>query len=311
MKKLLKRSTLCLILIAIAVGIGSLSVQQVVDEQFYGEILNVYYDQSNTSLRLDFVGGESETIILDPNALKIEIFEIQNPSAHVYLRFFSPAFYESYGQTRQSIAILTRMNPADITSEFENRIAADFPIAVQPTKSDLSFAVLHYYFWRHNKVDKKRPVCTSNNANELLNGIASSSCYIVCQGKVEVMTHFLAPSTRRIVSLWSRRDDLDGGFIFLASELHTTLEIFDNNKWYVADPTFGFAYVENAAGVRLDTKELIAALEKQKMSELTFGLVSSGVIHEVPGDLVLKTNKTMAGIYYTPDKQLEYREIDE
>jgi hypothetical protein len=272
------------------------------------DILFVHHNNADNSLRLDFVGGESEVVHLDPNSLAIETFEFQRMGKPVYLRFFSPAFYESYGQTSQGVVILTGMNPADIRGDPYNKVATDFPVVEQSTTADLSFALIHYYLENHNKVDTERPVCNADNANGLLSGVASSSCYIVCQGKSEVMAHFLAASTR-IVPMWSRRENLDGGYIFLSSELHTTLEIFDNAKWYVADPTYGFAYVKDTTGMRLDTKDLIAALAQEKGSELIFGLVHNGAIYEVPSELVIKENPTMPSIYYTPDKRLEYRKI--
>ena len=271
-------------------------------------ILSVTYNAEDNLLRLDFVGGGSEIVQLNPNALDIEIFEIQIEGKPVYLRFFSPAFYESYDQTSQGVVILTYINPAEITADPYNNIAADFPVAEHFTTADLSFALLHSYIENHNKVDTGNSFCDADNANDLLLGLASSSCYVVCQGKSEIMAQFLAASTR-IVPMWSRRENMDGGYIFLSSELHTTLEIFDNGKWYVADPTYGFAYVKDETGLRLDAKELIATLAQQKSGELIFGLVHNGVIHEVPGELVIKENSSLPGIYYTPDKRLEYREI--
>jgi hypothetical protein len=278
------------------------------DAQTGSNILHVGYDENHDTLKLDFVGGGSQVVRLDPSALEMQVFEIQNLGKPVYLRFYSPAFYKSYGQTNPGVIILTRTNPSELTDDPDNKIAADFRVADQPTAADLSFAVLHSYLKSHNKVDTERPLCTAKNANELLVGVASSSCYVDCQGLSEIAAQFLTASTQ-IVRMWSRVRNLDNGFTFLSSEMHTTLEIFDNNTWYVADPTYGFAYVKDATGQRLSTKDLITALEKQNANELTFGLVYNGVIHEVPGDLVVKANTTMAGIYYTPDKRLDYKVI--
>lgn len=289
-----------------------LEPREVVDEQPAndGEILRIDYNKERDILKLDYAGGGSDLLSLELAALEIETFELQNPGMPLYLRFFSPAFYESYGQPGQGIIILTRINPADIRGDPANNIAVGFPVAKESTAADLSFAMLHNYFENHNKVDTERLICSSADPEDLLSGVASSSCYVVCQGKAEIAAKFLTASTR-LVPMFSQREDLDDAILFLWSELHTTIEIYDNNKWYVADPTYGFAYVKDASGQRIDTRGLITALAKQNAGELTFGLVNNGLIYEVPGDVMVDTNTAMAAIYYTPDKRLEYQVVRE
>ena len=273
-----------------------------------GDIESIQYNREDSTLRLGFAKEHPRVFYLDPDSLEIQTFEIQRTGMLGYIRFFSPTFYEAYGQKSPGVVILTRTNPAELRADPLNKIAVDFPITEQPTTADLSFVLIHTYFESHNKVGTERPLCRADSANGILLGLASNSCYIACQGKSEVMAKFLASSTR-IVHLWSRREKLDGGYIFLWSELHTTLEIHDNGKWYVADPSYGFAYVKDVTGLRLDTKELIKYLVQQKSNELTFGLVHDGLIHDVPGDLMITENTSLPDYYYTPDKRLEYKPI--
>jgi hypothetical protein len=287
---------------------SSQKVNAPVQTDYDDDIEFIHYSDEDKVLRLEFEGKIEKELYLDPNSSEIETFEILRRGKPVYLRFFSPAFYQAYGQKSQGVVILTRINPAELKVDPHNNVAADFPATEQLTTADLSFALIHSYLENHNKVDKKRPLCNAENANGLLLGVASSSCYIVCQGKSEVMTKFLASSTR-MVHMWSRRKSLDGGYIFLWSELHTALEIFGNGKWYVGDPSYGFAYVKDATGLRLDTKEFIDYLTQQKSNELIFGLVHKGIIHEVPGEFVIKEKSGISGFYYTSDKRLEYKPV--
>lgn len=276
----------------------------------YGDILDVRFDEEVNNLIIEYVGGESDTFHLDPTSLEPEVFDINLLGRSAYLRFFSPALYESYGQTSQGIIILTYIDPSKMRSDPGNDVASKFSPAKQPTTVDLSFAMIHNYFEEHNMVGAGLPICAANTADEILQGVASSTCYIVCQGKAEVMAQFL-PTDTRFVPMWSRREDLENGYIFLWSELHSTIEVFSNNEWYVADPTYGFAYVKNTIGQRLTAQELIDALEGQEVGDLTFGLVHNGLIHDVPGELFVEANSTLAGIYYTPDKRLEYRVVND
>ncbi|MGE0500694.1 MAG: hypothetical protein AB7I79_03435, partial [Rhizobiaceae bacterium] len=75
---------------------------------------------------------------------------------------------------------------------------------------------------------------------------------------------------------------------------------------YVADPMYGFAYVRNSSGDRLDTKGLIAAF-KENPGDLVFGVIVDGVVREVSGNDVRSGQPTFGALYYTTDKRIEYR----
>lgn len=271
-----------------------------------GDIINLDYDEDNYFLKIDYVDGGSDTFILNPNSLAPEVFKINGFEKESYLRFFSPALYESLGQPSQGVIILTRVDPSSLVSDPNNEIASNFPALKQPTTADLGFAMIHNYLEKHNAVGIGLPLCTAGAGDEILLGVATSSCYVECNGKAEVMARFL-PAATRIIIMGSRSKNLENGYIFLWSELHATIEVFSNNEWYVADPTYGFAYVKDSKGRRLNAQELINALETQKVNDLTFGLVHDGIIHDVPGEVVVNANTALAGIYYTPDKSLSYR----
>ncbi|MCB0118011.1 MAG: hypothetical protein KDD72_03200 [Anaerolineales bacterium] len=269
------------------------------------DIQKVRYNGETHLLKINYKSGGSDTFTLDPDALETEVFRVKGVDSHSYLRFFSPALYESYGQSSQGIIILTRVDPANLKFDPHNDIALNFPEAEQPTAIDLGFAMIQNYLENHNKVGTGIPLCTADTADGILSGVSSSTCYVECQGKAEVTAQYL-PTTTRTVIMGSRSENLEDGYIFLWSELHATVEIFSNNEWYVADPTYGFAYVKDATGRRLNVRDLIDALENQNAADLTFGLVHNGVIYDVPGDIAAQANTALAGIYYTSDKQLVY-----
>ncbi len=273
-----------------------------------GNILKVSYDGESHFLKINYVRNGSDTFQLDPDALEPEVFRLKGFDEESYLRFFSPALYESLGQPSQGVIILTRVDPSSLISDPYNDIASNFPALEQPTTADLGFAMIHNYLENHNSVGMGLPLCATGAGDEILSGVAASSCYIECNGKSEVMARFL-PAITRIIIMGSRSEDLGNGYIFLWSELHATIEVFSYNGWYVADPTYGFAYVKDLTGRRLNAQELIKALETQKVSDLTFGLVHDGIIHDVPGEVMVNANTALAGIYYTPDKSLAYRMV--
>ena len=114
----------------------------------------------------------------------------------------------------------------------------------------------------------------------------------------------MVKSASRLVLLYGRTDKLDRDHQFLWSEWHTTNDIRGPDGWYVADPTFGFAWVKNGAGKRLDTSGLIAALQGE--APLLFGVIVDGAIREVPRLEMLAEQPTLRGLYYTPDKIPHY-----
>jgi transglutaminase-like putative cysteine protease len=119
----------------------------------------------------------------------------------------------------------------------------------------------------------------------------------------------MLPAPSRVVLLYGRTDKLNGDLSFLWSEWHTTVEVFGDGKWYVADPTFGFAYVKDRQGKRLDTAELIKEISDGRSASLTFGVLSGDQIHDLSGDRMLQAQPTLAALYYTSDKQPKYLSV--
>jgi hypothetical protein len=93
---------------------------------------------------------------------------------------------------------------------------------------------------------------------------------------------------------------------FMQSEWHTTVEYARDNSWYVADPTFGFAFVADKTGHRLSTRELIEALDQRRESDLTFAVTRRGKLYGVPGKKFLEREAMLASVYYTRDKRIEF-----
>jgi hypothetical protein len=87
--------------------------------------------------------------------------------------------------------------------------------------------------------------------------------------------------------------------------------VFGDEKWYVADPTFGFAYVKDRQGKRLDTAELIKELSEGRSADLTFGVLSGDEIHDISGDRMLSDQPTLAALYYTSDKRPKYLAVSQ
>lgn len=312
MKRYTRIITISIVLSALAFAIYTAirmpNVRNTGSDPSDGNILKVSYDRESRFIKIDYARSGSDTFQLDPDALEPEVFRLKGFDEEVYLRFFSPAFYESYGQPSQGVIILTRVDPSGLISDPYNDVASEFPVVKKPTTADLGFAVMHSYLQEHNTVEGGIPLCAPGTGDEILSEVAASSCYIHCNGNSEVMARFL-PAATRVIIMGSRSEVLENGYIFLWSELHATIEIFSDNGWYVADPTYGFAYVKDETGRRLNAQELIEALATQKVDNLTFGLVRDGLIYDVPGEVVVKANTTMSGIYYTPDKSLAYRMV--
>lgn len=121
-----------------------------------GDISSVRLDEGTRLLKIEYVGGGSDAITLTPSSLEPEVFRLKGFGGETYLRFFSPAFYESYGQPSQGIIILTRTNPSNLTSNPHNNIASEFQAAESPTAADLGFAAMYSYLQKHNMYDRRR-----------------------------------------------------------------------------------------------------------------------------------------------------------
>ena len=247
---------------------------------------------------------------VDPEKPEVQYIKLQEPTGSpqkkIVVRYISPLFYEKYGQDNGGVFVMSRgLDPSNISSDPRNPFAKEFAVAQALSPADLAFLTTHSFLIDHNKIGADRPRCADSLVADLLPAIRSGECYVACSGKSLIASQ-LAPSESRVVLLYSRSDKLDGDHMFLWSEWHTAIELKDSDQWYVADPTYGFAYVRNQDMHRLSTQELIGALEEDP-SGLVFGVIDDGYIREVPGPEMIAAEPTLAGLYYTIDKTPTYQ----
>jgi hypothetical protein len=268
------------------------------------------YDSNNETISLWF-GEVQASFVVDSKLPEVQYFKLQEPKGSpqkkIVIRYISPLFYQKYGQDNGGVFVMSRgLDPNNISSDPRNLFAKEFEVAQTLSSADLSFLTAYSFLIDYNKIGVDRPLCTDSLVSDLLPAIRSGDCYVACSGNALVASQ-LAPGDSRVVLLYGRSDKLDGDHMFLWSEWHTTMELKDGERWYVADPTYGFAYVRDKTMQRLSTEELITALVDDPEG-LVFGVIDDDYIREVPGLEMIASEPTLAGLYYTTDKKPTYQD---
>ncbi len=253
-------------------------------------------------------GARSVSLKLNWASRELQIFQIPSVDGDDQpdlIRFFSTAYYGALDQRHGDVVIYSRNIRVDqITTDVRNLIANGFGPPPKITPTDTQFANVRWTVRRLNQA-QDRSLCGDDHGYALLNKLRGGLCYVSCSGQSMIAADLL-PGFKRVVLLFADTAPLSGNMVFMKSEWHTTVEYVHDNRWYVADPTLGFAFVTDAKGIRLDTRGLIAALDANQGADLTFGVTRRGKLHAVPGNKFLEREGTLSSIYYTPDKRLEY-----
>jgi len=281
-----------------------------------GPITAVEFDSANSELKLSYPSNQLVTIGIERADKDAEIFLLQPRSSPPdTLRFLSKKYYASLGQENEGLFVLShKIRPDEIRADAYNSFAEGLPSAQALTIVDTSLIAIkaltdRYNIFKHRyNIWTHRVLCTSDDAKILVQKLRADVCYVACSG-LSIIASQMLPAPSRIVLLYGRTDKLDGDLSFLWSEWHTTVEVFGDGKWYVADPTFGFAYVKDGQGKRLDTAELIKEIYDGRSANLIFGVLSGDQIHDLTGDRMLQEQPTLAALYYTSDKQPTYLSV--
>ncbi|MBR0939425.1 transglutaminase domain-containing protein [Bradyrhizobium jicamae] len=276
-----------------------------------GAITAVRFDSADSKLKLKDSDSQMVAIDIDRSVGEEKYFLLTPQTGKpALLRFLPKKCYASIGEESEGLFIISPgLLPDEIKTDPSNSFAKDQPVAREMTIVDASFLAIKSMTSRYNSTEGK-PLCTDDDTSSLLRKLRSGACYVACSG-LSTIANDMLPAPTRIVLLYSRADKLDGDLSFLWSEWHTTLEVFDHGNWYVADPTYGFAYAKDREVKRLDTAQLIQQISEGEAAHLMFGVLSEDQIHDVPGDRLLQELPSLGGVYYTPDKQPKYQAVTE
>jgi len=287
-------------------AVGSCEVSPKLEDDISSAPISASFD--SLTGKLTVTGVRTVTTDVDWSSTKALVFEIPSIDGDEkpdLIRFLSTNYFGALGQRSGDVVIYSRNIQADLVkSDIRNLIADEYPLVPDISSHDASFANIRWLIRRLNRL-QGRSLCDDDNGHDLLDGLRGGLCYVSCSGQSMIAADLL-PGFARVALLYADAVPLTSNTTFMQSEWHTTVEYVHDGRWYVADPTFGFAYVKDKSGRRLDTRELIDALMKKRANELTFAVVRRGRVHAVPGEKFLDREATLSSMYYTPDKRVEY-----
>jgi hypothetical protein len=223
------------------------------------------------------------------------------------IRYFSPALYRSLGQSTGSVFVYTDgIYPDQSQATPNSGFPGKYPQSTNLTLADKRFAMSYQILQNRNTLSSIPQYRDINNVSAMISGILNKKCYVDCTGMSFSVASFIKAESR-IVTLYSKSKYLGNNHRFYWSAGHNNIEIKKDGKWYVADPTYGFAYVKDGEGNRLDSIELIKRLSGNDIERLTFGMVANMRIYDVSALDMMKFQPSIRGLYFTPDKKLKYR----
>jgi len=259
----------------------------------------VVIGSAETKLRIQ-IDWRSDELVVKP------IQSVAGTAQDDLLRWYSRDYFAGLGQDSPGYLIYTRdIALSQIFSDPKNDYAEHYQKTSYQNPSDDAFAALRWDIIAAND-SSSGLLCSDNDGATLMEKMRSRKCFTACSGHSIIAADLLEQETR-IILLHADAEDIGENIKFLRSEWHTSLERRGaDGSWYLADPTFGFAYVE-AAGRRLSAQEFIDALEFGNADKLTFGVTRQGALYSLSGETMLREEPTLASLYYTPDKRLEYQ----
>lgn len=291
---------------AICAGLLASSCARGIEPATVSAPVTATFDPASNTLRLS--GNAVAEVVLDRDVRDIAFYQIDSIDGdrqRDLLRYYSTGYYEELGQSNQDVIIYSRnIKPDGFDTWLRNRFANNFPVWDGLEQRDLWLADLQWRIKASNDF-VGRKLCSEDRGDHILAALENGDCYVSCSGESLVAAD-LIPGVKRVVLLYADPTQVADDIMFLTSEWHTTVEYARDGNWYVADPTFGFAFVQDQSGRRLNVKELIRELDAGRAEDLTFAAMRNGRIHAVPGDKFIERENTLASLYYTADKRIEY-----